>query len=121
MPDNAGIYTRRGPTLLPSPGQNAISFAGEVTISSIGAARDELGAALRLDGPVVVDIESVEETDLTFVQLIESARRKAAETGRDFRLRHPAGGAVLEVLRRGGFLDDETSERAKFWLQGTAQ
>ena len=98
-----------------------ISFAGGVTISNIGAARDDLDAALREDGPVVVDIVSVDETDLTFIQLIESARRKAAGTGRDFRLRHPAGGAVLEVLRRGGFLDDdETSERAKFWLQGTA-
>jgi hypothetical protein len=70
---------------------------------------------------IIIDISSVDETDLTFIQLIESARRKAAETGRDFTLRHPAGGATLEVLRRGGFLDDETSERATFWLQGTAQ
>ena len=105
-----------------SAGKNTISFAGEVTISNIGAARDDLDTALREDGPVFVDIAAVEETDLTFIQLIESARRKAAATGRDFRLRYPAGGAVLEVLRRGGFLDaDETSERAKFWLQGTAQ
>jgi hypothetical protein len=106
---------------LSSSGQNPISFTGDVTISNIGAAHDELGAVLRLDGPVIVDIGSVDETDLTFIQLIESARRKAAETGRDFTLRHPAGGATLEVLRRGGFLDDETSDRAKFWLQGTAQ
>jgi hypothetical protein len=107
---------------LSNPGQNAISFVGDVTISNIGAAHDELGAALRLDDAVVVDIGSVDETDLTFIQLIESARRKAAETqASDFTLRHPAGGAVLEVLRRGGFLDDETSERATFWLQGTAQ
>jgi hypothetical protein len=106
---------------LSSPGKNAISFAGEVTISNIGAAYQDLDAALRENDPIIVDITSVDETDLTFIQLIESARRKAAETGRDFRLHHPAGGAVLEVLRRGGFLDDETSERAKFWLQGIAQ
>jgi len=92
-----------------------------VAISNIAAARDDLDAALRQDGPIIVEIDAVDETDLTFIQLIESARRKAVETGRDFRLCHPAGGAVLEVLRRGGFLDDETSERAKFWLQGTAQ
>ncbi|KRA67114.1 hypothetical protein ASD89_02530 [Caulobacter sp. Root656] len=93
-----------------------------MSISNIGAARDDLDAALREDGPVFVDIAAVDETDLTFIQLIETARRKAAGTGRDFRLCHPAGGAVLEVLRRGGFLDDdETSERSKFWLQGTAQ
>jgi ABC-type transporter Mla MlaB component len=104
-----------------SSGKNALSFAGEVTISNIGAVRDDLDAALRENASVILDIASVDETDLTFIQLIESARRKAVETGRDLRLHHPAGGAVLEVLRRGGFLDDETSERAKFWLQGTAQ
>lgn len=119
--DNADTCARRGPTLLFSSGKNKISFAREVTISNIVAARDDLAAAFRENGPVIVDITSVNETDLTFIQLIESARRKAAETGRGLRLHHPAGGAVLEVLRRGGFLDDENSERAKFWLQGTAQ
>ena len=98
-----------------------VSFVGDVTISSIGAAHDTLGAALRQHDAVIVDIESLTETDLSFIQLIESARRKAVETGRDFTLRHPAQGAVLEVLNRGGFLDDATSDRAKFWLQGTAQ
>jgi ABC-type transporter Mla MlaB component len=107
--------------LLAGVDNNLISFVGDVTVSNITQAHDELGAVLRQDGPVVVDIDGVSETDLTFVQLLESARRKAAETGRDLTLRHPAGGAVLEVLRRGGFLDNETSERAQFWLQGTAQ
>lgn len=92
-----------------------------MTISNIEAAHADLGAALGQDMPVVMDIDGVTETDLTFVQLIESARRKAAETGRDLVLRHPADGAVLEVLRRGGFLDDASSDRAKFWLQGAAQ
>lgn len=100
---------------------NAVSFGESVTVANVLQAHGELGAVLCLDGAVVVDIDDTSEIDLTFIQLMESARRKAAETGRDFRLRHPAGGAVLEVLRRGGFLGDETSERAKFWLQGTAQ
>lgn len=107
--------------LLAGVEHNLISFDGDVTVSNIVQARDELMAALRQDSPIVVDIDGASEIDLTFVQLMESARRKAAETGRDFTLRHPAGGAVLEVLRRGGFLHDETSERTKFWLQGTAQ
>lgn len=107
--------------LLAGVDNNLISFVGDVTVSNIIQAHSELGAVLRQDGPVVVNIDGVSETDLTFVQLLESARRKAAETGRDLKLHHPAGGAVLEVLRRGGFLDNETSERAQFWLQGTAQ
>lgn len=70
---------------------------------------------------MVVDIEDLVETDLTFVQLLESARRKAGENGVGLTLSKPADGALLEVLRRGGFLDDDTSDRAKFWLQGAAQ
>lgn len=100
---------------------NLIYFVGSVTVANITQAYDELGAALRQDGAVVVDLGDVAETDLTFVQLIEAARRKAAETGCDFTLRQPAHGAVLEVLERGGFLDDTAPDRAKFWLQGTAQ
>jgi len=92
-----------------------------VTVSNIGVAYDLVGAALAKGGPIALDMTAVEETDLTFIQMVESARRRAAGTGQGFTLRHPAGGAVLEVLRRGGFLDDDTSERAKFWLQGTAQ
>ena len=98
-----------------------VLFSGDMTISNIEVAYADLDAALRQDGPVVMDVSGITETDLTFVQLMESARRKAAEAGRDFALRHPADGAVLEVLRRGGFLGDDTSERAKFWLQGAAQ
>ena len=112
---------QRGLILLSEANHNLISFVSDVTVANITQAYDELGAALRQDGAVVVDLDDVTEIDLTFVQLIEAARRKAAETGRDFTLRHPAQGAVLEVLNRGGFLDDATSDRAKFWLQGTAQ
>ena len=100
---------------------NAVAFGEIVTVANVLQAQEKLRAAMGRVGPVVVNIDDASEIDLTFIQLMESARRKAAETGRDFRLRHPAGGAALEVLRRGGFLDDETSERAKFWLQGTAQ
>ena len=93
----------------------------DATISEIDQTYRELRDALREEQPVLLDIDALTEIDLTFVQLIEAARCKASETGRDLMLRYPATGALLEVLRRGGFLDDETSERAKFWLQGAAQ
>ena len=101
-------------------GERTISFAGEVTISNIGEALDQLGAAMREQRDVTIDVENLAETDLTFIQLLEAARRKADETGVGLSLSKPAAGALLEVLRRGGFLDDETSDRAKFWLQGAA-
>lgn len=92
-----------------------------MTISNIGEAHEQLGALLREQGAIVIDIQDLTDTDLTFVQLLESARRKAGENGVGLSLNTPAAGSLLEVLRRGGFLDDETSDRAQFWLQGAAQ
>lgn len=98
-----------------------MSFAGDVTISNIGQAHEQLGAFLREQEAVMIDIKDLTDTDLNFVQLLESARRKASEIGVGFSLNQPAAGSLLEVLRRGGFLDDDTSDRATFWLQGAAQ
>jgi hypothetical protein len=92
-----------------------------VTISNISQAHEQLGALLREQEAVIVDVDDLSDTDLTFIQLLESARRKASEIGVGFSLNKPAAGSLLEVLRRGGFLDDETSDRATFWLQGAAQ
>lgn len=110
-----------GAIILSEVGERTISFAGEVTISNIGEAYEQLGALLREQDDVVIDVEDLNDTDLTFVQLLESARRKASESGVGLSLSKPAAGALLEVLRRGGFLGDDTSDRAKFWLQGAAQ
>ena len=98
-----------------------VSLSGAMTISSVGAAHAELAAALQAPGPLVVDLSEVIEADLTLVQLIESLRRSAHDAGRVLSLAHPAGEAVREVLQRGGFLDDDTSERTLFWLQGATK
>lgn len=120
-PAMAAMYNSTGSMILAIAEYISLSFPADMTISNIEAAYVDLGSVLQQDGSVVMDLSGVTETDLTFIQIIESGRRKAAETGRDFVLRHPAQGAVLEVLQRGGFLDDETSDRATFWLQGAAQ
>jgi hypothetical protein len=52
--------------------------------------------------------------DLTFVQLIESARRTARETGAAFALATPAAGQLRETLERGGFL--ASADDQEFWL-----
>jgi anti-anti-sigma regulatory factor len=92
-----------------------------VTISNITDAHVLMSSALHCDNSVVIDIDDVTDADLTFVQLIEAARRSMAERGRSIRLLHAADGAVAQVLRRGGFLDPADAERADFWLQGTSK
>lgn len=57
--------------------------------------------------------------DLTFVQLMESARRTARDGGRSFSLAAPATGPLLETLERGGFLAGDDTARREFWLMGS--
>lgn len=98
-----------------------VILSGDATVSDIDKTYVQLRDALSEEGPVLLDIDAVTETDLTFVQLIEAARCKASEAGVGLMLRHPAKGALLEMLGRGGFLDDDRSDRARFWLQGADQ
>lgn len=78
-------------------------------------------AAVESDGPVVVNLDDVVEADLTLAQLLEAARRTAAERGQVIRLENPADGAVLQVLQRGGFLDPHDTERVNFWFGGKTE
>lgn len=98
-----------------------ISFSGTITLPNIAEPRTTLLQALDNDAPALIDIDGVTEADLSFVQLIESARRTFAERGLALSLRSAAGEAVLPVLRRGGFLDPSDPSRASFWLKEGAQ
>jgi MFS superfamily sulfate permease-like transporter len=99
----------------------AVAFSGCVTIANICQVRDDVAAAIGQGQSLILDLDAVTETDLTFIQLVEAARLKANDAGCSLKLRRPAAGAVLEVLQRGGFLDDDNSDRARFWLQGAVQ
>jgi hypothetical protein len=54
--------------------------------------------------------------DLSFIQLIEAARRHAASQGKTIRLAAPAGTQVRAVLERGGFLSRSAPDAFRFWL-----
>jgi anti-anti-sigma regulatory factor len=94
-----------------------IALSGKFTLSNISEAHRTLLEVLDIDTPVSIDIDGVTEADLSFVQLIESARRAFAERGQALSLRNGAGEAVLPVLRRGGFLDPSDPSRTSFWLK----
>ncbi|PIB91206.1 STAS domain-containing protein [Caulobacter sp. FWC2] len=100
---------------------SVIQFSDNVTISNISDARDILLDAFESNNSITIEIAGLEEADLTFIQLIESARRSAAESNRSIQLREPAQGAVLQVLQRGGFLDPDDRDRMNFWLQGATE
>lgn len=64
---------------------------------------------------MTLDLSGVTSADLSFVQLIESARASCARQGAAARLAGPADGALRDVLERGGFLDPADGERVQFW------
>lgn len=99
--------------------QFSVSISGSIVIGNISDVRDLILRAFDQKKPITIDISRVTEADITLPQLIESARRSAAIEEREIRLSQPAEGAVLQLLRRGGFLDTSDPARVDFWLQGT--
>lgn len=92
-----------------------IELAGELTIRGVAEVRSRLIEALAAEPRLAAHIEREATVDLTFVQLMEAARRAAGEAGGELSLCEPAGGALLETLQRGGFLTDP--DRRRFWLK----
>ena len=92
---------------------------GVIDVRSIGEVFDEISEATRRAAVAGIDLEcdltAVTDIDLTFLQLIESARRSTREFGTGFRLSAPAQDRVLETLQRAGFLCDPPDERTLFW------
>jgi hypothetical protein len=94
-----------------------IEFVGEQTIRTVAEAHRRLTEALVSSGAVEASIKAQTSVDLSFVQLIESARRTAREAGASFRLAEPATGPLRETLERGGFLAAPADR--EFWLMQT--
>ncbi|MFN3521867.1 MAG: STAS domain-containing protein [Phenylobacterium sp.] len=93
-----------------------VEFSGDLTIRSIAEICNHLREALQAHDDVKVSVAEDAEADLTFVQLMESARRSAESDGKRFALAQAAAGGLLETLRRGGFLSERDEARRDFWL-----
>jgi ABC-type transporter Mla MlaB component len=93
-----------------------VKLSGVIDIRSIDNSFMKIKQAAGDGASVEIDCADIVDIDLTFLQLIESARRSAAETGAKIRLSRPADGIILETLQRGGFLNDPADERSRFWL-----
>lgn len=91
-----------------------IEFVGELTIKTVAVAHQRLADAFGASRTIRADIAEDAAVDLTFVQLVESARRSARETGVAFALAAPAAGRLRETLERGGFLT--AADDQEFWL-----
>jgi len=94
----------------------SISLPNALNIRNISEIYQSMTLKFRDSKMVVLEVADDAEADLSFVQLVESARVEAKASGKTLRLSSPASGSVLKVLQRGGFIDAFTAEDAQFWL-----
>jgi hypothetical protein len=87
-----------------------------LTIRDIQTLHGLITRALSGKDPVRVAFKDDVAVDLSFIQLIESARLTANQNGKTFSLLRPVGGNVRRVLERGGFLSSTNCDAARFWL-----
>jgi anti-anti-sigma regulatory factor len=96
-----------------------VVLPGTADVRSIAASfqclEEAFAGALGGGASMVVDLSQVVDADITLIQLMESARRTAAQSGVAIRLSEPAQGPLLEMLERGGFLTDPPDEHTLFW------
>jgi hypothetical protein len=94
----------------------SISFPDVLSIRNVSELHTNISNVFRERNEIVFEIPVGAEVDLSFVQLVESARRQAKADGKSLTLSSPVGERVLKVLERSGLLEAFTAEDAKFWL-----
>ena len=105
-------------------GQNeaCLRLPENLTVRAIVPVREDMLKFIDAHEAATLALADDVQVDISFIQLIEAARIYAGTAGRQVALSQPATGALLDVLRRSGFLEDMSAEDAKFWLhQGENQ
>ncbi len=100
-----------------------VPLEGAFTVRNIEMVRQRLIEALGGYRRVVIDCAGITEADLSFIQVILSARRSAAAAGIHLSLAQPVDDVLLDALRRAGvvgFGAGEPLEDQVFWLGGEA-
>jgi hypothetical protein len=99
-----------------------LTLPDALTIRTISSVRDDLLQALQEQDHVIVELPTDAQGDLSFLQLMESARIYAGTAGKRLALAAPVEGRLLDLLKRGGFAEDMSADDAGFWLhQGEIQ
>ena len=90
-------------------------------VKNVGVLRQTILDAFEEDDTISLDLVDEQSVDLCGLQLIESARRQAASSGKTLVLERP-GTEFRPVLDAAGFLTAASPADLDFWLhEGTAQ
>jgi hypothetical protein len=98
-----------------------LAVGDSANIRVIEGIRAAIVEQFQLHDNLELDISSLEDADVSFLQLVEAARKLAAAEGKQFRLTAPAAPPLVSLLERAGFLADANADARRFWLEGGAQ
>jgi hypothetical protein len=102
-------------------GNGTIKLDGVRTIRTAEQSHTVLLEAIRSVSAITLDCSQASEVDVSFVQLVLSARKTAADFGKGLKLSRPANAQLRSVLARGGFLRaDSPADELRFWLKNEA-
>jgi anti-anti-sigma regulatory factor len=82
-----------------------LRLEGALTLASSHGIRESLLEAIQESRDVLIDCRDATECDLSFVQQLVAVRQAAARRGGTLALAAPAAGPLLDVVKRGGFVD----------------
>jgi anti-anti-sigma regulatory factor len=85
-----------------------LDLGASLTVERAASLKDELAAALAGQGGVRLSFSSVEEIDLSCLQVLCAALRSAKASGKDLHFTGTLSRRVAERLRSCGFLRDES-------------
>lgn len=90
-----------------------VHIVGEANVRTMADICDQVLSGYRKHDVIRIDVSAITDVDLTFIQLVEAARRSAVACGKRIELAAPAHTVLRHALERGGFLHDQ--ECAEFW------
>lgn len=90
----------------------------DACLKTVGDIADRLRDAASEHDSICLDLATAGNMDLSILQLIESARRNAAEGGAVVTLAQPASPALAALLDRAGFLAAASPADITFWFHG---
>lgn len=103
------------------PSGAVFDLPASVTLRSAPEIREALLERLGAAPALILDCAALAEADLSLLQLIVALRKSGAERGVTIALRHPAGGALQQLLVRAGFPTAPAGDPGNddlFWLEG---
>jgi len=97
----------------PSTEVGTVSLTGDLTIDRAATLREELSAALKNAGAVIVDMNRVKSIDLSFIQLLYGASAEASRSRISFSLIGTLTPEVRSMLEIGGFCRHAPADAAE--------